>query len=336
MKCNKCQHSLPDDSAFCQYCGNPIVAESVPNKENAAVDPAMSAQKVVMAVPVAPVELTPKDLSESPAIIYEDQPEESMNIEKANILNQPNFDGETVSNLVPREPLTALTDFTVTDKDDISIRELNPIQNRKFPDAPKIPKTTFCKKCGGQVDHVTKKCTKCETQYFDAKKLPVIITSVFLMVFVILSTFLFIKNLALIKQTAEMEGTINALNNEISEKNNKVKSLQTKANYYDDILKALRTGSIGHASASFSTSESIILINKNTVGRKFTLHTTWNAGATIDVDYFGSSAVVSFDNSSWYDSTTLTVVPKHEGITAVTFSNDLNSDTFTVLIIVVP
>ena len=30
MICKKCNHKLPDDSEFCQYCGNKINSEEVP------------------------------------------------------------------------------------------------------------------------------------------------------------------------------------------------------------------------------------------------------------------------------------------------------------------
>lgn len=332
MKCNKCQHALPDDSAFCQYCGNLVVAEFASEEEKTADVPAMPIEKAVVADSAVPAEPVHMDLPEAPKTSCEEQPEEPMNIPE-----QPESKSKAEAVSVPEEAFSAPTDITIKEKSSVSASEPNRMENRISPVVPKTSKTTYCRKCGGQINPVTKKCTKCETQYFNAKKLPIIITSAFLTVFFILSIFLFVKNIALIKQTEEMESTINSLNDEIAEKNDEMKSLQSKANYYDDILKALRTGSIGRASASFSASDSVILMNKNTTDRKFTLYTTWTeGGGTISVDHAGTSAVVSFDNNTWYDSTTLTVIPKQEGITAVTFSNDLNPDTFTVLIIVVP
>lgn len=200
-----------------------------------------------------------------------------------------------------------------------------------------VVKGTFCKKCGSLVDEKTKKCSGCSKQYFNARRsVPLTAMVVILIASVFLNVYLYGKNLSLSTQTEELEERIASMSSELAEQKDIAASAQKKAQYYDDILKALRTGSIGRASASFSASDSIILLNKTTTDRKFTLYTTWNEGATIEVNHSGSSATASFDESSWYDSTTLTVIPRNEGITAVTFSNDLNSDTFTILIIVVP
>lgn len=199
-------------------------------------------------------------------------------------------------------------------------------------------KGSFCKNCGSLVDEKTKKCTGCSKQYFNAKRsIPLIALSVILIASVFLNVFLYRQNISLSTQAEQLEERVDSTSAELAEQKDLAASFKKKAQYYDDILKALRTGSIGRASASFSASDSVILINKDTVGRKFTLNTTWReGGGTIAVNHSGTSAAVSFDNSTWYDSTTLTVIPKHEGITAVTFSNDLNPDTFTIMIIVVP
>ena len=68
--------------------------------------------------------------------------------------------------------------------------------------------------------------------------------------------------------------------------------------------------------------------------RSFTLTAHWSAGGTVETTYSGSSALVSFDEDSWYSSTGITITPMRKGITAVTFSNSVDSNTFKVLIIV--
>ena len=51
MVCNKCNHKLPDDSAFCQYCGNKITVAETKN----------------VSVPVTPVKTTKQNNKERSA-----------------------------------------------------------------------------------------------------------------------------------------------------------------------------------------------------------------------------------------------------------------------------
>lgn len=195
-----------------------------------------------------------------------------------------------------------------------------------------LPRQTFCQVCGSAIDPVTRTCPRCYPRS------SISLTSLLAILLAVALVISAVFNVVQIRRKNRLEEEITALESTVATTKAELETASAykkKAQYYDDILAALRTGSIGRASNSFSTSDSVILVNKATKDRKFTLKTTWRQGATISVDYLGSSATVSFDKSSWYDSTTLTVVPKSEGITAVTFSNDLNADTFSVLIIVV-
>ena len=76
------------------------------------------------------------------------------------------------------------------------------------------------------------------------------------------------------------------------------------------------------------------MVDKSETNRKFTLTANWTNGGTVSVDYSGLSAFVSFDNDSWTTSTKMTIEPWREGVTAVTFSNNVDSKTFKVIIIV--
>ena len=90
-----------------------------------------------------------------------------------------------------------------------------------------------------------------------------------------------------------------------------------------------------HLSQEKST-ESVIVVDKNQKGRKFTLVANWPNGGSVSAleDSFFGSARVYFDEDHWNTSTTMTVVPRFEGITTVNFSNDVDSDTFKMIIIV--
>lgn len=128
--------------------------------------------------------------------------------------------------------------------------------------------------------------------------------------------------------------TVNSLNSALTEKEETIKSLEKKSSYFDVIVSNLRYGNIGYATSNFNASESIIVVNKHETHRKFTLTAYWNNGGTVSVQLSSQAADVSFDSDSWNDSVSMTIVPRYEGITVVTFGNDVDSKTFKVIIVV--
>ncbi len=207
-----------------------------------------------------------------------------------------------------------------------TVKNLN--ENKK----EKRAKRRFCKFCGGQIDTQTKKCIGCGKQYFKGIKvnkfLIIVLTlSILILTSVILNIVQFIK-------ADELTETIASQNSTISSQKNKIDLLDEKSGYYDTISKELSYGNVGYASNNFRVSEGIILVDKNEKSRKFTLTTSWGGGGNISVSYSGYSAKVSFDNDSRNNSTKMTVEPRYEGVTVVKFSNDVNSQTFKMIIIV--
>lgn len=132
------------------------------------------------------------------------------------------------------------------------------------------------------------------------------------------------------------KGTIIAQKSTISVQKDQISALTKKCDDFTAVCQELSTGNIGYAASNFKTSESVIVVKKNEKNRKFTLTANWSNGGTVNVKYSGSGAYVSFDNDSWSTSTKMTIEPRSEGATVVTFSNDVDSKTFKVLIIVVP
>ena len=135
---------------------------------------------------------------------------------------------------------------------------------------------------------------------------------------------------------AELDSQIDKKNSEITKLKDKASSLENDAKKYDLIVDAVRSRSIGYSTNNFQSSESIIVVDRKEINRKFTLIAYWSNGGSVSVDYNTSSpaAYVDFDQESWDKSTLMTVQPKHSGVTIVTFSNDVNSKTFDVIIIV--
>lgn len=123
---------------------------------------------------------------------------------------------------------------------------------------------------------------------------------------------------------------------EITNLKNKVSSLEDDAENYDTLISAIKYGKLGYASSNFQSSESVIVVGRNEKNREFTLTAYWSNGGNVSVDYdtYLPAAYVDFDQNSWSISTKMTIEPRHSGITVVTFSNDVNRQTFDVIIIV--
>lgn len=169
------------------------------------------------------------------------------------------------------------------------------------------------------------------------KKPLTIILSVLCILLIGLNVFQYIRKTEQSAKIEELEKTIASLKIVESSQKSKIASLEKKTirgDYFDTLCNELSSGNLGFASNHFKASESIIVVSKNDMNRKFTLTANWSNGGTVAVDYSGNSAYVFFDHDSWSTSTTMTITPVQEGITTVYFSNDADFTTFKILIIV--
>ncbi len=198
----------------------------------------------------------------------------------------------------------------------------------------------YCKFCGGRIDSLSKKCLSCGKQFFRFPRKPVLVITITLVIVALagLNAFQYVthyKNIeSYTKEITDLQEQVKTSSSTISIQKNKISELEDKAESFDDICNLLSEGNIGYASSNFRASESIIILRKSETSRKFTLTANWSNGGNVSVSYSSFAAFVSFDNNSWYTSTAMTVEPASEGVTVVTFSNDVNYDTFKILIVV--
>lgn len=167
-----------------------------------------------------------------------------------------------------------------------------------------------------------------------------IIVAVSLAIVVLLSASLnvyqYISARTNVEKISELSGKVNELNSTVDTLNGTIADMESAVENYETIVNAVKYDNLGYAASNFQSSESVIVVSQNEKSRKFTLTANWSNGGNVSVDYdsYFPSAYVDFDQNSWTTSTKMTIEPRHSGVTVVTFSNDVNRQTFDVIIIV--
>lgn len=127
---------------------------------------------------------------------------------------------------------------------------------------------------------------------------------------------------------------ITELQNTIDSQKTTISNLEDNSDHYNEVIRYAQNEDFGYAASNFQVSTGVIIVDKDDDDYKFTLTANWTYGGTISVDYSSPAAWIEFDQSEWSTSTTMTVIPNYEGVCVVTFSNYVDSKTFSVLIIV--
>ena len=119
MICNKCNHKLPDDSEFCQYCGSRIEQEDVQQADTIedvqqadtieeVTDAMASSEEHEEASEMEFPDLENATPEEALEAIIKLQAEQTIKNMEKNRQSQPNYEGDADFGLVPEKPIYTL------------------------------------------------------------------------------------------------------------------------------------------------------------------------------------------------------------------------------------
>ena len=139
MTCNKCNHKLPDDSEFCQYCGNKVEKVAVVPTETAADEPKKIETPVVVpaasTMPISPVVDTPNidDMAPNEALnsILKTQAKNTIVALEANRKTQPDNEDDADFGLVPEKPIYTLA-LQLVDGEEEYLNQLYTVNGEKI------------------------------------------------------------------------------------------------------------------------------------------------------------------------------------------------------------
>ena len=135
----------------------------------------------------------------------------------------------------------------------------------------------------------------------------------------------------------ELEGTVGEQKQTIADQKEQIEDLQMDADAYHEMYRAMNDYPVGKGAHHFQASERLVVVKNGNTNAKFTLTANWATATDVEdivVEYTSDCAMISFDRETWYTDTTLTVIPREPGFTVATFHNKLDSEVFSVLILV--
>ena len=175
----------------------------------------------------------------------------------------------------------------------------------------------------------------CGKQYFRNEKAPREYKGFRVLVFLIAIASV-VMNVFQYNHSVEIDAEYATMQSTISQQKQTIEALEITSDYYDEVISFLKSDDAGYASTNFNASEDLIIVKKFD-GVAFELTAPGYSMENIQISHSTPSMVdLSFEDESWYKTTNIIVYPTKAGMDIITFSNDVDDETFRVMIVVEP
>lgn len=111
-------------------------------------------------------------------------------------------------------------------------------------------------------------------------------------------------------------------------------ALEGKAARLDEFTALAKDEKLGCANESFRVNRPVIVLSSDGKPEELKLTANWEDGGSVFIDCSSDAAELRFLEESWDRYTTMTVTPKHPGLTVARFSSDATKQSFAVWILV--
>lgn len=207
----------------------------------------------------------------------------------------------------------------------------------------------FCPFCGAVITPpsvqempATVEITRDVKKTKSSKKVITIVLAVATVLSLALTGFLAYTNSICREEIASQKSVIDSQSSEIKKLKsqadrdaNTIAAQKIKVATLDSIIRAVRNSKLSSTSSHFNVDRYIICMRKNSTA-SLKLTANWSHGGTVSTSSSNTSvARALFAEDNWYTSTTLTIQSGFiEGVSIITFSNNVDNITFDVLVIV--
>ncbi len=223
--CNKCGQTLPGDSEFCQYCGSRDLTVSEINMQGEKNEKATrSVNQDTENKPNPPHGVTQDNAVTNP---------KTKTTVGQTALKNPKKTEEMYPQSIP-----VSTNETVDHKQERKIAEIEKSRPRQESSEQSVNYAFYCKRCGGSVDKISRKCSSCGKQYFRMKAiLPILFISLVGLLLVGLNILQYLNNRTNELHRRELEQSISEQEARIMEVEQTVADKET---YISELEEAIR------------------------------------------------------------------------------------------------